>query len=210
MQKLIDRIYPLFGVTLFLSLLLTIIAAVFFPRVNIKGYSFNVPAFTTSLFFISLFVVFVSKPSWSKTNALHGWKKHFISILILLVATITSYFGIYLPFNSRLIIEIPSQYLNQSEPFAIKAESDTKYYIEIDSAYTKTGTKINLIVKNEKWSDNFAFTVGKKRSFSDKAGFGTSIVDLPFNFPANDTYQLFIQFENNNSSVEKIRLFKML
>jgi hypothetical protein len=211
MQKLIDRIYPLFGITLFLSLLLTVLTAIFLARININGHSFNVPAFTASLFFISLFVVFVFKPSWNKKpNTLHGWKKFFISILVLLVATLTSYFGIYLPFNSRLLAEIPSQYLNQSEPFIIRAENNTKYYIETDSTYTNTGTKINIIVKNDKWSDNFAFTVGKKRSLNDKASFGTSVVDLPFNFPTNDTYQLFIKFENNNSSVEKIRLFKML
>ncbi len=92
----------------------------------------------------------------------------------------------------------------------IRAESNTKYYIETDSTYTKAGTKINIIVKNEKWSDDFTFTVGKKKSLNDKADYGTSIVDLPFNFPTDDTYQLFIKFENNNYSVEKIRLFKRL
>ncbi|MFA6463645.1 MAG: hypothetical protein WCV55_01410 [Candidatus Paceibacterota bacterium] len=212
MKKLIDLIYPVFGITLFLSLSLTVITAIFLKRLNISGHSFNVPAFTASLLFISLFVVFTLKPSWvvETSKTIHGWKKFLVSILILLVAILTSYFGIYLPFNSKLLAEIPSQYLNQSEPFIIRAKSNKKYYIEIDSTYTNTGTKINMGVKNEEWSDNFTFTIGKKRSLNDKASFGTSIVDLPFNFPINGTYQLFIKFENNTSSAEKLRLFEMI
>ena len=211
MQKIIDRIYQIFGITLFLSFFLTVITAIFLTRLNIGGHSFNVPAFTASLLFISIFVTFTFKPSWGETpKTVSGWKKYLASIFILLIAIVISYFGIYLPLHSKLLAEIPGQFLNQSEPFIIKAESHKKYYVETDSFYTKTGTKINMSVKNEEWSDNFTFTVGKKINLYDKTITGTSIIDLPFNFPTDDTYQLFIKLENDTSSVDKLRLFEVI
>ena len=82
--------------------------------------------------------------------------------------------------------------------------------METDSTYTKTGTKIDMSVKNDEWSDDYSFVVGKKKNQSAKATSGTSIVDLPFNFPTSGTYQLFIKLENSTSSVKKLRLFEII
>lgn len=210
MQKITDRIYQIFGIIFLISFFLTIITAVFFKRVNFNQHSFNVPAFFASLLFISLFVIFTFTPSWQKSSkSLIGAKKNLASLLILLISLITTYFGIYLPFTSRLLLEIPNQIINQSEPIIFIAQSDKKYYIETDSAYIIDGTKIKINISNNEWSDNFTFTVGEKKpNETRKNTYGTSIVFLPFSFPKNETYKMNIKLENNKSSVRKLRLFE--
>jgi hypothetical protein len=211
MNKIIDRIYQIFGIILFLSFFLTIITGIFLIRLNLDGHSFNVPAFFVSLLFISLFVVFTLKPSWKTNSAtVSGWKKYLLAILILFMAVTTSYFGIYLPLHSKLLVEITSQFLSKSEPFEIKAESNKKYYLELDTAYTLKGTTIEINVNNESWSDEFTFVVGKeeRRRKNKKISSGTTIVDLPFNFPVTGTYNLFIKVEGDTSPIKNIRLFE--
>ena len=210
MKKVTDYIYSFFGIIFFLSFFLTILSGIFFTRLNIGDHSFNVPVFFISLFFIGMFVIFTFNPSWGGApRTVGGWKKHLVSLLMLLFAIATSYFGIYLPLHSKFLAEIPSQFLNQPEPFIISAQANKKYYIEVDSTFTKKGTDIKFTASNDNWSEDFSFNIGKKSADQrNKAVSGTDIVDLPFNFPTNGTYKLYIKFENGSDYIYRIRLFE--
>lgn len=211
MKIIIDFIYRIFGLVFFLSFVVAIISMFISKRVTIWGHSFNVPAFFISLFFISLFFIITLRPSWKQqSKTIREWKKLLASFLIMFFAIVTSYFGIYLPFNSILLADIPQNLIGNNSPFVLKIDTDKTYFIETDSIYRLEGSEIKLeFVKDDgSWSESFTAIVGKKTNRQDKASFGTNIVTIPITFPDSGVYKLFIT--NNSGLVEQVRIFQLL
>jgi hypothetical protein len=208
-QIIIDKLYPYFNLIVFISFFLTVITGILGLKFNLGGHLFNVPLLFWTLLFLSIFFTFTFTPSRGGiARTVGGWQKHLVSFLILAFVVIGAYFAIYLPVNSKLIAEIPAQFLNNAEtPLIFKAYSNKKYYIEIDSNFISDGINAKVQVSNDSWSDKIEFIVGKKSNQGAKSVSGTTLRDLPFNFPLDGVYKLYIEFDKINN-IRSVRLFE--
>jgi hypothetical protein len=208
MQKIIDVIYRICAFLLFISFFLAIFGGMLSLRINVERHIFEFGPFFLAIMFICIFVTFSLTPSWGSGRKVGGWLKHVMSLLILAFAVITSYFGIYLPFHSRLVVELPHEYLELSQPFILPFEQNKRYYIMVDTYRSINGSKIVMKASNGEWSDEYSFTVGAKRDIKDKTTFRTTLIDLPFAFPKDGIYKLHVMIETGTSSLGNIRLFE--
>lgn len=214
-MKLLEIINRIFGLLLIASFFGVFLSILLLPRFSIENHNFSTPGILFLVLFFSFFIMFTLKPFLKEKSALKlsfnfGTFYYVILVFLLIFLLIFSYFILYLPMKSNLLIQSG---FNEKIPLIIGSNSNAQLYFEFDIyGYTLEGTNLEIIINGpNNWTDLKNFTVGKKSQKATKTveiTSGTSLVIFPDKLPFEGQYFINFKILNNKSNIKEVRVFE--